>query len=151
MELVQVIANHRLVGLDTNVFIYAYQEHPRYLPLLRPLFARLDTDPEFRVVTSIITLIEITVLPIRLNRQDLVSTYTTALLNSPNVTVQHVDTTVAHKAAELRAKLNLRTPDAIQIATAIIAGAEAFITNDERFKSVMDIPILLIDDFAKQP
>lgn len=116
---------------------------------MRPLFARLDTDPEFRAVTSIITLIEVTAQPIRLNRQDLVSIYTAALLGSANVTTMSVDATIARQAAELRAKYSLRTPDAIQIATAIVAGAQAFITNDERLRSVAEIQVLIIDDFAK--
>ena len=148
MELAQAIANYRVVGLDTNVFIYAYQEHPEYLPVVRSLFARLDTDPEFRAVTSIISLIETTSQPLRLNRQDLVSTYTTALLNTPNLTTYSVDIAVARKAAELRARGNLRTPDAIQIATAIVAGAQVFITNDVRLKNVRDIPILIVSDFV---
>jgi predicted nucleic acid-binding protein len=147
LELAQAIANYRVVGVDSNVFIYAYQEHLQYLPVVRPLFARLDTDPEFRAVTSIISLIEITVLPLRLNRYDLVSAYTTALLNSPHLTTYPVDIPIARKAAELRAKENLRTPDAIQIATAIVAGAQAFVTNDARLKNVQDIPILIVSDF----
>ena len=54
------------------------------------------------------------------------------------------------EAADLRARFNLRTPDAIQVATAIIAGAQAFITNDARLKSVTEIPVLLISAFAPQ-
>lgn len=149
MELAQAIAAFHVVALDTNVFIYAYQEHPRYLPVVRPLFARLDSDPEFRAVTSIITLIEVIAHPLRLHRYDLVATYTTALLNSAKVWTMPVDVLIARRAAELRAEYNLRTPDAIQIATAIVAGAQAFITNDERMKNVKQIPILVIGDFAE--
>ncbi|WP_225896572.1 type II toxin-antitoxin system VapC family toxin [Amazonocrinis nigriterrae] len=39
---------------------------------------------------------------------------------------------IAETAAQLRADSNLRTPDAIQIATAIRAGASFFVTNDAR-------------------
>lgn len=149
MELADAIANYRVVGLDANAFIYVYQEHPQYLPIVRPLFARLDADPDFRIVTSIITLVEVMVLPIRLNRSDLVSIYTAALLATSNVATYPVDAAIARKAADLRAKLNLRTPDAIQVATAIVAGAEAFVTNDERLRRVQDIPILVIGDLAR--
>ncbi len=149
MELTDALANFKTVGLDSNIFIYAYQEHPQFLPLVRPLFERLDTDPEFRAVTSIVTLIELTSHPIRLNRQDLVKTYTRALLNSPSVTAYPLDIPIAQKAAELRAKFNLRTPDAIQLATAIVAKAEAFITNDERLKKVEEIPVLIVAEFER--
>ncbi|MCX7839500.1 MAG: PIN domain-containing protein [Anaerolineae bacterium] len=149
MELAQAIAAFRVVALDTNIFIYAYQEHSRYLPIIRPIFARLDTDLEFRVITSIITLIEVIAQPLRLRRNDLVTAYTTALLNSAKVWTMPVDAIIARRAAELRAQYNLRTPDAIQIATALVAGAQAVITNDRQMKNVSEISILIVDDFAR--
>jgi hypothetical protein len=48
----EAIADYQVVGVDSNVFIYAYKEHPQFLPIVRPLFERLDADPEFRLVTS---------------------------------------------------------------------------------------------------
>ncbi len=149
MELAQAIANNRAIALDTNIFIYAYQEHPQFLPIVRPIFDRLDNDPNFRAVTSVITLIEVLAQPLRLGRSDLVSTYTNALINSSQVATHPIDFTIARRAAELRAKHDLRTPDAIQIATAITAQAEAFITNDERFKRITDIPVFVISEFLK--
>jgi len=150
MELAEAISHCKIVGLDSNIFIYAYQEHPQFLPIVRPIFARLDNDIEFHAVTSIVSLIEINTLPLRLNRQDLAKTYTDALLNSTNITTYPLDSTIAKKSAELRAKFNLRTPDAIQIATAIVAKAEAFITNDERLKKVDALPVLIIAEYQSR-
>lgn len=147
MELVEAISDFKIVGLDSNIFIYAYQEHPQFLPIVRPIFVRLDHDAEFHAVTSIVSLIEINTLPLRLNRQDLATTYTDALLNSTSIMTYPLDSTIAQKSAELRAKFNLRTPDAIQIATAIVAKAEGFITNDERLKKVDAFPILIVAEY----
>ncbi len=147
MELAEAIANFKSVGLDSNIFIYFYQEHPQFLPIVRPIFERLDNDLTFHGVTSIVTLIEVNTLPLRSKRQDLVKTYTDALLNSPSVSAYPLNARIAKRAAELRAKFNLRTPDAIQIATAIIAKADAFITNDERLKKVNDITVLIVADY----
>jgi predicted nucleic acid-binding protein len=47
--------------------------------------------------------------------------------------------TIAVKAAELRAKYNLRAPDALQLATAIENRANYFLTNDTRLRSVKEI------------
>jgi predicted nucleic acid-binding protein len=52
---------------------------------------------------------------------------------------------IAQEAARLRATYNLRTPDAIQLATAIHAGATTFLTNDERLAVVPDLNILVLD------
>ena len=49
---------------------------------------------------------------------------------------------IAENAAKLRADYNLRTPDAIQMATAIYAGASFFLTNDIRLPSLPALTVL---------
>jgi predicted nucleic acid-binding protein len=68
-------------------------------------------------------------------------------LHSCGFGCQHLDAEIAHKVAELRAKFNLRTPDAIQLATAIHAKAQVFVTNDERLRKVKDVPVLIIKEY----
>ena len=146
MELIRAIADIDLVGLDSCVFIYLYEKHPLYYPVVLPIFAKLDAN-KLRGITSLITLTEVLILPLRLKRLDLVSIYNKAILNAPTLTSVPVNAAIAAKAAELRASYNLRTPDAIQVATAIDAGAKAFITNDVRLKSVGEITVLILADF----
>jgi predicted nucleic acid-binding protein len=45
----------------------------------------------------------------------------------------------------------LRTPDAILIATAIMAGCDAFLTNDKRLKQVTEIKVLVLEDLELDP
>lgn len=49
------------------------------------------------------------------------------------------------EAARLRAVHNLCTPDAIQVATVLQAGAIAFLTNDARLTVVPDIRVIVLD------
>ena len=49
------------------------------------------------------------------------------LVNSANFETVFIDTSVAESAADLRARYNLRTPDALQIAVAFEKGCEAFL------------------------
>jgi predicted nucleic acid-binding protein len=51
---------------------------------------------------------------------------------------------IAEQAAKLRAEHNLHTPDAIQLATAIEAGASHILTNDVGFPKRPDLQILLL-------
>jgi len=46
------------------------------------------------------------------------------------------------------ARYRLRTPDAIQLATAFAAGATLAITNDEAWRSIAGIETLLLRDFV---
>jgi len=53
---------------------------------------------------------------------------------------------VAEQAAELRARYNLKLADSFQIAAAIAAGCDAFLTNDAALKRVSEITILVLDE-----
>jgi predicted nucleic acid-binding protein len=57
----------------------------------------------------------------------------TFLRTFPNLYVLDVDLEVALEAANIRALTRLPMADALLIATALLAGCEAIITNDERW------------------
>jgi predicted nucleic acid-binding protein len=59
-----------------------------------------------------------------------------------------VHSAAARLAADLRARYSLRTPDAIQVATAIGAGCMAFLTNDRGLRPVMELRILVLEDLT---
>ncbi|MFZ5800586.1 MAG: type II toxin-antitoxin system VapC family toxin [Candidatus Omnitrophota bacterium] len=64
-----------------------------------------------------------------------------------------LDERVAEKDAELRAKYHgngfrIQTPDAIQIATGILNGAEVFVTNDCSLKQIEEIKLILLDEMV---
>ena len=53
---------------------------------------------------------------------------------------------IAESAADLRARYNLRTPDALHVASALSSGCDAFLTNDAGLKRVQELPILVLDE-----
>lgn len=57
-----------------------------------------------------------------------------------------IDPETARIAADLRIRYNLRTPDALQLATAIRTGCDAFLTNDAALKKVRELRILVLSD-----
>lgn len=99
----------------------------------------------FRVVTSILTLIEVLIHPLRQGNSRLADEYRRILLHADNVEAIPVSAAIAEEAAQLRARHNLRTPDSIQIATAIVSGATAFLTNDTQLDRNL-IPNILVPD-----
>ena len=58
---------------------------------------------------------------------------------------------IAQLAAKLRADHNLRTPDAIQIATAITCQADFFLTNDARLGRLKQPEVLVLSDLKDLP
>ena len=108
-------------------------------------FRRLDQG-FFIGQSSVITLTEVLTLPKRLGNTLVEQAYRDLLLNSRNFTLLPIDIQAAEIAADLRARYNLRTPDAIQIAAALSAGCEAFLTNDAALKRVTELRVLTLDE-----
>lgn len=128
------------IGLDTAPLIYFIEENPRYFDIVRPFFEALDRG-DFTVVTSTVTLIEVLVHPLRQGKMDIAEDYREILLNSRLLTLD-ISSPIAERAAALRAGHNLRTPDAIQMATALHAGATGFFTNDARLKGIPGLKVI---------
>jgi predicted nucleic acid-binding protein len=135
------------VGLDTAPVIYLIEENPTYLPLVRPFFEALDRA-EFQIVTSVLTLTEVLVHPMRHGDHELANQYRRILLHAGQVATMPVSEAIAEEAAQLRARHGLRTPDAIQLATTIRAGASFFLTNDGRLPGIASLKILVLNQLV---
>ena len=132
------------------VFIYHLQDHPTYASLTQTIFEAWE-EGRNSGVTSVITMLEILVKPKKEGNLDAARDYQELLTTYPNLHILDVDLAVACLAADLRAKYAIRTPDALQIAAALHAGASGFITNDEQLKQVAEVSleIVLLDDLLK--
>ena len=133
-----------VVGLDTAPLIYFIEENPAYLNVVEPFFGAIDRN-EFTVVTSIVTLLEVLVHPMRRGDQKLAHRYRDLLYNSQGLTTISLSQEIAEEAARLRATYKLLTPDAIQMATASKAAASFFLTNDIRLPSLPGLQVLVLD------
>lgn len=75
----------QLVGLDTAPLIYFVEENPEYVNVVDTFFNSIAAG-ELRVVTSVITLLEVMVHPYRRNDESLALRYRDILLNSEGLT-----------------------------------------------------------------
>ncbi|MEO6632628.1 MAG: type II toxin-antitoxin system VapC family toxin [Mucilaginibacter sp.] len=133
------------VFLDTAPLIYFIEGHSEYQEVLSRTFDA-NEKKDFIFITSSITLLEVLVKPLKDGNTKLAEQYKNILINAPGIELPEVTHEVAIKAAELRAKYNLRTPDSIQIATAIVTKASSFLTNDVRLKSVGELKIVALGE-----
>ncbi|MBW1941100.1 MAG: PIN domain-containing protein [Deltaproteobacteria bacterium] len=145
MGLIDEIRGKR-ISIDTAPFIYFIEKNPDYINLVKPIFSEIENE-EIDAVTSTITLLEVLVLPLKLKREILAEQYRDILLYTDGLFTYEISHDISEMAAKLRVKYNIRTPDAIQIATGIIHNADAFITNDISLKKVDDIKVFALDDF----
>lgn len=136
----------QVVGLDTTPLIYFLEENTTYLPLVQPFFRMLDRG-ELQVITSTVSLLEVLVHPFREKNMRLIQEYRDILLNAEGLTTLALTPEIAELAARLRSEHNLRTPDAIQVATALHAGASHFLTNDAALAKLPNVEILVLKDF----
>jgi len=135
------------VALDTAIFIYLIEEHPTYLPAVRPLFEGADRG-ELEIVTSAITLLEVLVVPYRAGNLPLAARYEALLTRSRGVRLIDLDRTQLRAAAQLRAVHGVRTPDALQLAAALTARCTVFVTNDRRLPPLPGLRIVQLTEFA---
>ena len=145
MKLDDALKHISLIAFDTAPIIYFVEANPSYDAIVTEIFQCVDSE-EITGLTSVISLCEVLVHPIRNQNLILKQRYFDILQNSPNFFTKFISSTIAETAAELRAKHNLRTPDALQLATALENGCDAFLCNDNDLKRVTEIKILILDE-----
>ena len=135
------------LSLDTAPIIYFVEANPAYVDVCRAVFRRVS-DGSITAHTSAVTLTETLVLPLRTQNTVLEAEYRDLLLNTNGVVILPVDAAVAERAADLRARYNLKTPDALQVATAVAAGCEALLTNDAGLRRVAEVRMLVLSELT---
>ena len=113
---------------DTNLFIYLW-ERQGYASEIDALCDWIESEGH-TIVTSSLTLGEILVQPLRLDREDTAKQYRKGF---SGLEIVSFDSKAANEFARLRAlQKDLRPPDAMQLACAITRQCEVFLTNDDR-------------------
>ena len=137
------------LGLDTDAVIDFVQDDPTRGSLLTEVFSRIGTG-QIVGLTSTITLTETLIKPLRAGDLAQQKKFSDLLLHSYNLFTVPVDVAIAEIAADLRARYNLRTPDALQAATALRTGCDAFLTNNgKHFRRVTELNVLVLNDLSE--
>jgi predicted nucleic acid-binding protein len=121
------------------------ERHPKYGNIVKPIFKEIEKG-NVEAITTNITLLEVLVHPYRTGNKNLAEQYRDILLNAEGLTTYEVTHEISETAAKLRALYSIRTPDAIQIATAMVHNADVFLSNDEALKKISEIKVLCLRD-----
>lgn len=134
------------IAIDTNIFIYVFEQSVEFGEKSKELLEKVEAGI-FSAVASSVSLTEILVKPIREKDISLEKQYKLLFNHFPNLTIVSIDNLVASQAAYLRGIYGIKTPDALIVASAIIANAEVLITNDDRLAQIKEIKCVSVDDF----
>jgi predicted nucleic acid-binding protein len=144
----KLFGGHKRVLIDTSIWIYHFEGHAMFGALAGAVIERLE-DAKFRGIASELMLLELTIRPLKLGRQDVADEYETLLSYFPNLDLEPISRVILLDAAALRARHRLRTPDAIQLATGLSAGATLAITNVEAWRDLPMIEAVILSDWTK--
>jgi predicted nucleic acid-binding protein len=135
------------VYVDAQILIYTVERFPQYFDVLLLLW-QASKGGQLEVVTSELSILEVMTGPMKTGSQHLIQAYE-GLIMGTEIGLIPIDSQVLLDAARLRAETSLRTPDAIHVATAILAGCQTLVTNDLAFRSVSSIDVQILKDIVE--
>ena len=130
--------------LDACAVIYmieSQQEQGRKTRLLVDEARKSNTQ----LTISRLSFLECRVLPLKTKNAELLDCYD-RFFRLPGLQIVELDAAVIDIATELRANHigSLRTPDAIQLACAILSGSDQFVTGDKKLAAVRDVKVIVV-------
>jgi predicted nucleic acid-binding protein len=146
-QLRNLLRRHRRIALDTSIFIYQLEANPRYVALSDAVFSWIER-PGVGAVTSTLTMTELLVQPYREGDESRADEFYALLSTYPHLEWIAPDLEIADAAARLRAFHKIKTPDALQAATALQSGATALVTNDPVFARLGGFETAVLDRFV---
>lgn len=128
--------------LDANVIIYLVEGTKTIRDRASRIISRYRDAEEARIAVSRLSWLECRIHPLRKRDQAMLKAYA-GFFAAPDLLVVELSAPVIEVAAQLRAVLNLSTPDALQAASALqIAGPLRLFSNDRRLAK---IPGLMVE------
>jgi len=137
------LRRHRCIGLDSNLLIYFIEAHASYGALAQKVFESIETGRNV-AVCSTLSLLEVLVQPYRTKNDQIVNRFYGLLTTYPHMNWVNLSIEVADLGARLRAEYELKTPDAVLLATALHSHATGFIGNDSKLKRVKELEVLVL-------
>ncbi|MBN1915754.1 PIN domain-containing protein [Candidatus Dojkabacteria bacterium] len=142
------LATMKKLYADSYFWICAFEGSPYYKRIVHDLL-KYCLKKNILLTTSFLSFTECLVLPIRDGNRKLKTDYIEFLTELRIINPIPVDPIISIKAAELRAKYNIMTPDCIHLSTGIQSDCDYFISNDLNLKKVEEIQTIGIKDLVK--
>lgn len=124
------------IALDSMIFIYYFEQAEGYFQHVREILLSAQ-EGRSELMTSTISVTEVLSAPKYIHLPEIVKEIDYFFQEAEFLKVIGLDWDIAVEAARLRRENQfLRTPDAIQLATGFVFGADTFITNDKELQKI---------------
>lgn len=121
--------------VDASAFLAYLERNEAVSPVAQHLVDEFLASGRNPAIVSMVTAMEVLVKPLRLGLGPRYRHLVDFLTAQPHLTPFPVDLAVAQEAASLRATYGFATPDALVIASGIVAQVRFLVTNDGRWKT----------------
>ena len=139
------MTDYKNIFLDTAPVTYYLEENAQFFDAVTGFMNRYA---EARFHTSVVTLMEYSVMPYRNSNQKQIDDLY-AFLNDVEINIATINQTIADTAAKIRAKYStFKGLDSIQLATAKELGCDTFLTNDKQLKQYTELSVVLATDLT---
>lgn len=145
MKANELLNNTQRLYIETAPLIYYVEVNPNYAARMDAVIAAVE-DGSIEAYSSVLTLTEVLVHPLKEANNALAQQYRDTLMHNQDLRLVPITAGIAESAADLRARYNLRTPDALHVAAAIDNGCDAFLTNDIGIRRVTEINVVVLDE-----
>jgi predicted nucleic acid-binding protein len=126
--------------LDANSIIYLVEVVNPFHTTVAARLLPYRTNPESRIVTSRLSRLECRIQPLRNADTPLLAKYT-AFFTMERLIISEVTAEIIERATDLRVRYNVKTPDAIHLATAIEEKADLFLTGDRALARCVEVKV----------
>ena len=150
MNLSEELNHINTIFIDTAPVIYFIEAHPQFGSLAKEVVNAFQTG-SLSAFSSVITLTEVLSKPSETGDEALAKKFAEFLKHGRNLTLLEITLSIAERAGSLRGRYkDIKAIDAIQIASAIEVGADAFLTNDKKLKKVEEIKVIVLKDYLQE-
>jgi len=132
------------IGIDTNVLISVFAQESLGEKVV-PIIDAVANKRTHEFVASVLTFSECAALPYREGNWAALD-QVKLMFQMPNLIVYPMDEIVAEEAARVRGVYNVKMPDAIIAATAIVHRADVLLTNDRTLAAIKEIQVVRLGD-----
>ncbi len=143
------IEDARRIHLDPFVIAYHLIGQPPAVDLTRLLFTSIRGG-RVRAQTSALSIYQLMTEPYREGEDELAERAFKYLNGHPGLEILPVTAAVARQAAEVQAKLGGTPERSMQVATALLGGAKAYVAHKTALRRIAGMEIISLDDFAAE-